>query len=239
MVHKYDPDAFHHHSNPLVRYIERKRVRTIIRLLEVMAGDRVLEVGCGAGNVMGELRSVAVFGVDISETILLKARNKLDRRAHLFQGDAQNLPCKDGAFSHVICSEVLEHILNPSLALNEIKRVLREQGIAVISIPNELSINRIKNILIRLGIFHWFLNRSDDHYEVPEKMQDEWHLHSYPLEEWLRLFGNSFKATHLERIPFFWLPIRYVMRLTPTCVMRKKNHKEIYILAFCILAGSP
>ena len=52
MVKKYDPDAFHHHSNPLIRFIERRRVRAIVKLMDIHKETSVLEIGCGAGNVI-------------------------------------------------------------------------------------------------------------------------------------------------------------------------------------------
>ena len=211
MIHKYDPDAFHRHPNPLVRFVERKRVKTIFHLMRVRPGDRILEVGCGAGNVIEQSGGGRLFGIDISETVLLKARKRLKEKAYLFQGDAQNLPFKDQVFTHVICSEVLEHLLDPSMALNEIQRVMFQEGVAIVSIPNELWINRIKSVLISLKIFHWF--RSGDYQAMPERMEDEWHLHTFSLEGWLDLFKKFFRVTRLERIPFMWLPLRYVVRL--------------------------
>ena len=213
MVKKYDPDAFHHHSNPMIRFIESKRVKVILKLMETRKGDRVLEIGCGAGNVIENASLGILFGVDISPFILTKAKQKLNEMVHLFQGDAQNLPCKDGGFMQVICSEVLEHLLSPSGALNEMARILKPQGVAIISVPNELWINRIKNILIRLQIFGWFINRKGEYREMPERMEDEWHLHTLQLEEWLDLFKKLFRVTRLRRIPFLWLPLRYVVRL--------------------------
>jgi len=222
MVMKYDPDAFHRHPNIFVRLIEKKRVKVIFKMMNIYKEDRVLEVGCGAGNILQKASSRKLFGVDISSFILTKARKKLDQTVFLFQGDAQNLPCKNGVFMHVICSEVLEHLLDPSISLHEIKRVLDPQGVAVISVPNELWINRIKRILITIGIFNWLLHRKGEYKEMPEKMEDEWHLHTYSLEAWLTLFERSFKVTRLKRIPFVWLPLRYVVRL------EKKDKKIIY-----------
>ena len=213
MILKYDPDAFHHHPNPLVRFVERKRVKAIFHLMKTVPADRILEVGCGAGNVIEQSRDRKLFGVDISETILLKARKRLKQTAHLFQGDAQNLPLKARVFTHVICSEVLEHLLEPSTALEEINRILLQKGVAIVSVPNESWINRLKGILIHLRLFHWFLNRHGDYREMPKRMEDEWHLHTFSLEGWLDLFGKSFRVTRLERIPFVWLPLRYVVRL--------------------------
>jgi ubiquinone/menaquinone biosynthesis C-methylase UbiE len=213
MVQKYDPDAFHHHSNPLIRLIERRRVRAIVRFLDINEETRVLEIGCGAGNVIEETPFGKLFGVDISSSILKKAKQKLNWRVHLFQGDAQNLPCKDEVFRQVICSEVLEHLLSPSNALHEMARILRPHGVAVISVPNEVWINRIKNILVELRIFRWFVNRRGEYKEMPERMEDEWHLHALRLKQWLSLFKQCFEVTRLRRIPFSWLPLRYVIRL--------------------------
>jgi len=213
MVKKYDPDAFHHHSNPLVRFIEHRRVKAIIKLMNIQKKDPVLEIGCGAGNVIEKAPFGILFGVDISPFILHKAKQKLEKRVFLFQGNAQNLPCKGDVFMQVICSEVLEHLLSPSDALNEIARILKPQGVAIVSVPNELWINRIKSILVQLRIFRWFMNRRGEYREMPERMEDEWHLHTLSLEEWLSLFRRYFKVARLRRIPFIWLPLRYVVRL--------------------------
>jgi ubiquinone/menaquinone biosynthesis C-methylase UbiE len=213
MLKKYDPDAFHHHSNPLIRFVERRRVDTIVKLMDIDKEDCVLEIGCGAGNVLERIDSGKLFGADISLSILSKARRKLSNRADVFQGDAQNLPCKDEVFKQLVCSEVLEHLLSPSDALHEMARILKPSGVAVISVPNEVWINRIKSLLLRLGIFRWFVNRRGEYKEMPERMEDEWHLHVFSLEEWLNLCRKWFKVTQLTRVPFFWLPLRYVIRL--------------------------
>lgn len=213
MVKKYDPDAFHHHSNPFVRFVERKRVKTIFKLMDIHKDDRALEIGCGAGNVLEKAPRGNLFGVDISTFILTKAKQKLKTNAYLFQGDALSIPCKDRVFTWIICSEVLEHLLDPLTSLKEMARVLDYRGVAIISVPNEFWINRIKKILIYLRIFQWFSDRSGEYREMPERMEDEWHLHTFRLEEWLSLFERFFRITSLKRIPFVWLPLRYVVRL--------------------------
>jgi ubiquinone/menaquinone biosynthesis C-methylase UbiE len=213
MVNKYDPDSFHHHHNPLVRYIERKRVQAIFKLINIRSRDRVIEVGCGAGNIIEKAPRGILFGVDLSGPILNKAKRRMNKKAFLLQADAQNLPCQDQIFERVICSEVLEHLLDPSAALNEIARVLKNQGIAVVSFPNESLINRIKTLLIRLGIFKWLFQEKGNYRAMPEKMEDEWHLHALPMREWLNLFRKLFRVCRMKRIPFWFLPLRYVIRI--------------------------
>jgi ubiquinone/menaquinone biosynthesis C-methylase UbiE len=213
MIKKYDPDSFHHHSNLFIRFIEKKRVKIIINLLTLHKEDRLLEIGCGAGNVIEKAPRGKLYGVDISSYILNKAKQRQHKKVFLFQGDAQNLPCKDQIFSNIICSEVLEHVLNPLDALHEMSRILKTNGVAIISIPNESLINCLKRILVRMGTFRWFLNRRGEYQQMPQRMNDEWHLHSVPLEGWLDLFHRFFKVTRLRRVPFLWLPLRYVLCL--------------------------
>ena len=214
MIKKYDPDAFHHHSSTIIRFIESKRVRAIVKLMDKHYKEgRVLEVGCGAGNILEKVPLLDLFGIDISAFILSKAKEKLKKKALLLQADAQSLPFKGQVFKQVICSEVLEHLLNPMISLQEIKRILGHQGVAIISIPNESLINRIKSILIRVGIFKLLFQRKESYSKIPERMEEEWHLHAFCLEEWLDLFKEFFRVTYLRRIPFFWLPLRYVIRL--------------------------
>ena len=181
--------------------------------MDIRPGDRILEIGCGAGNVLEKSPAGRLFGVDISLSILAKAKQKLDQAGLLFQGDAHNLPCKSDTFNQVICSEVFEHLLDPSLAIEEIARVLNSQGAAIISVPNELWINRVKRLLIRLGIFHWFTDRRGEYQRMPERMDDEWHLHSFHLQQWLEIFTKCFKVVVCKSIPFCWLPLRFVIRL--------------------------
>ena len=216
MVKKYDPDAFHHHSNPFIRFVEGMRVKAIFDFIDIKRGDCIIEIGCGAGNVIEKAPTSKLFGGDISLSVLRKARQKLNQRALLFQADAQNLPCKDEVFTHIICSEVLEHVLDPSAAISEMARILRTEGTVVISVPNEKMINRAKKILIRFGIFKWLFQRNGNYPEMSERMQDEWHLHTFELKEWLELSKKYFKVTHLRRVPFYWLPLRYVIRLERT-----------------------
>jgi len=61
MVEKYDVEQFHDHPSPLIRYIERKRVRRILALLAACPEDRVLEIGCGAGNILAQSGLPAYF----------------------------------------------------------------------------------------------------------------------------------------------------------------------------------
>src|SRR5262249_10522256 len=80
MVEKYDVEQFHDHPSPLIRYIERKRVRRILALLAARPEHRVLEVGCGAGNIQAQIPGVRRCGIDLAESLLAKAARRLAKR---------------------------------------------------------------------------------------------------------------------------------------------------------------
>lgn len=218
MAHKYDPDLFHNHPNPLVRYIERKRVRTIIKRLEVGFGERVMDVGCGAGNILAQLPQARAVGLDLSSYLLAKARAHLQDTTFLVRGDVEGLPFQDGVFDKAYCSEVLEHLPAPWRALEEIARVVKGGGRVILSIPNEGFINRIKTLLVRLRLFGLLLGgRNAQGYRSPVRMEDEWHISPLDLQTLRSLAQDTLVFEKIEGIPFSFLPLRYVI----TCQVRK------------------
>jgi ubiquinone/menaquinone biosynthesis C-methylase UbiE len=100
----------------------------------VDSDDRVLEVGCGTGDIaLGLAPHVSqVVGVDISPTMVAVAREKLDAsglgNARFPVADAYALPFEDGAFDKVVAVNSLQAMKEPSRAVAEGKRVLRTGG---------------------------------------------------------------------------------------------------------------
>lgn len=100
----------------------------------------VLEVGCGSGNIARPLASLGhhVRATDIDPASIEFAR----RQSHfpnlvLEVGGIEALgEEKPGSYDAVIASEVLEHIEGPAAALAEMRRLLRPDGIVLVTIPN-------------------------------------------------------------------------------------------------------
>jgi ubiquinone/menaquinone biosynthesis C-methylase UbiE len=210
MVVKYDLDRFHDHPSPLVRYVESRRVDVIFRLLNPGPADRVLEVGCGAGHLLARVPAGRRVGVDLAESLLARTAARLHGAAALAQGDAGALPFAAGAFDRVYCSEVLEHLVDPAAAVREIARVLRPAGVAVLSVPNEILINRAKALVRRLGLWRLVMRGSD--YDMPERMDDEWHLHAFDLAGFRALVPPTLTVTRVVGVPSSLLALRWVLR---------------------------
>ncbi|MBI3824839.1 MAG: methyltransferase domain-containing protein [Candidatus Rokubacteria bacterium] len=212
MVARFDPDRFHEHPSPFVRYVENTRIRRTFALLAARPEHRVLEVGCGAGHLLARLPAGRRCGLDLSDVLLHKAARRAGRLASLVQGDAQSLPFRAGAWDRVYCSEVLEHLADPPAALAEIARVVRPGGVAVVSVPNEALINLLKAVVRRSGLQRVVMRTGPGDYAMPERMDDEWHLHAFDRAALLAIMPPGLRVARVEAIPFAWLPLRYVVR---------------------------
>src|SRR5687767_9754846 len=77
MVDRYDIERYYERSHFVVRWVERKRIDALRRLANVRPGERVLEVGCGAGHVLQHFTGTRRTGIDLSTTMLGRARRRL------------------------------------------------------------------------------------------------------------------------------------------------------------------
>ncbi|MDM8529576.1 class I SAM-dependent methyltransferase [Anaerolineales bacterium HSG25] len=214
MAHKYDPEAYHLRSHPIIRWIERRRVNAILEFIAAKPLDKVLEVGCGASNVLAQIPAQTLYGVDLSTYLLKKSQNRLQKRdARLLQTNAEKLPFCDQKFDKLICTEVLEHVTDPRQVIGEMARMAHKESTIVISVPNEAWINMVKNGIHSTGLSHWFLQQSGtDSYSSPDRMTDEWHLHEFDLPL-LEGFSKDFlRIQQVRAIPFPFLPLRYVVQ---------------------------
>jgi phosphatidylethanolamine/phosphatidyl-N-methylethanolamine N-methyltransferase len=101
-------------------------------------GGRVLEVGVGTGiSLPLYAPNVRIFGTDISEEMLKKARKRvIEQRLKNVEGlavmDAENLQFTDNSFDVVMAQYVVTAVPNPEVALDEFARVLRPGGELII-----------------------------------------------------------------------------------------------------------
>ncbi|MBV9945042.1 MAG: class I SAM-dependent methyltransferase [Solirubrobacterales bacterium] len=95
-------------------------------LAAVSAGDRVLDLGCGAGEFTAALaaRGARVVGVDVAEAALQRARVRHPGVCFQLVPFDGPLPFGVGAFDLVWASEVIEHVADTARWLSEVRRVL-------------------------------------------------------------------------------------------------------------------
>jgi len=107
-------------------------------LSAVPANAKVLDVACGVGKLLKliqEEKNTAVYGLDISSVAIQKLKNQ---GISGVVADCQNIPFKENTFDVVIATEILEHLSNPVRTLEEIHRVLKIDGLLIVSVPNSV-----------------------------------------------------------------------------------------------------
>ncbi len=119
-------------------------------LIPITGGERVLDLGCGPGRhswYVCKLDHCKVYAVDYELESLQKAKYMLDMMDTenetrgtwtVLQGNAMTLPFGDKVFDKIVCSEVLEHVLDDEQAVRELHRVLKDDGEMAVSVPSHL-----------------------------------------------------------------------------------------------------
>lgn len=125
----YDTDG-----NPLIAMEEPE----VDRLLGDVSGRAVADIGCGTGRHALRLaaQGARVTAVDFSEQMLAKARTKPGAGAITFvcHDLAHGLPLADASFDRVVCGLVVDHIGDLAGLFGEMRRVVRPDGIVVVSV---------------------------------------------------------------------------------------------------------
>lgn len=144
--------------------------------------QRVLDIGCGGGEFGRALKERGVrevVGVELVERAWQMARQNLDD-AILGNIESIDLPFIDGHFDCVCFGDVLEHLVDPTAVLTKCARVLRDDGLMVMSIPNV----RFFQVIVMLASGRW---RYDD-----AGILDRTHLRfftAYEMQEMVRQAG--------------------------------------------------
>ena len=117
-------------------YVEAT-TRETLRRLPMKPAARVLDVGCGTGELLRRLRAkypdAMLAGLDPVVEMLAVAANKLSGNEDLRVGYADSLPWRAGTFDVVVSCNMFHYITHPVDALREMARVLRPGGSLVLT----------------------------------------------------------------------------------------------------------
>lgn len=136
-IHGYD-------DREQVRLIQQAQYwkdKLILQDLNYDAGESLLEIGCGAGAILGILGrafpAIKLAGIDLEHKQIEYARQHLDSlnisKVDLRVGDAVSLPWQDNSFDRLYAMWFLEHLPSPLQVLKEAKRVLKPKGTITIT----------------------------------------------------------------------------------------------------------
>jgi ubiquinone/menaquinone biosynthesis C-methylase UbiE len=138
-----------HSGHPLQRFWHRGKLAMIDQLIRphLTADSRVLEIGCGAGNLLLQATVTGSFPValDLSMQALTFVRSRFEEASSgieapsgfgCLQAVGECLPLQENSFDCILISEVIEHLQKPQISIREAVRVLRPGGRLLITTPN-------------------------------------------------------------------------------------------------------
>ena len=125
-----------HYDEKWAFYVDAT-TRETLRRLPMTPTSRVLDVGCGTGELLRRLRAkypnAALAGIDPVPAMLSVAADKLSGNEDLRVGYADTLPWKAGSFDVVVSCNMFHYITHPVAALQEMARVIRPGGTLVLT----------------------------------------------------------------------------------------------------------
>lgn len=182
----------------------RHRLRKIMeRLLPERGKDlRLLDVGCGTGHHLAQLRQQGfdVAGVDGSQEMIALAEAN-NPGVVIRQGDVEALPFPSGGFDVVVCVEVLRYLPGLSGCLREMARVLKPGGLCLATATPVLNLNG-----------YWLINRLASRFNMPGLTRLR---QAFSTSGQLR---HEFEAAGFERPQVhgvYFGPVNWVERLAP------------------------
>lgn len=204
-VAKTSPMRTHYiSSNPLERWLWKQKKQTIYHFMKNLPIQEVIDLGCGDASLLEVIsKNVVYSGIDISPTQLNYAteyiQNNNRNNATVYKGDILNLDFKDDTFDAALACDVVEHVLSPEKLFKEIKRVVKNNGYIIFSIPNETLWELARAFLFRFPL------RSPDH------------IYAVCPKDIYRIFPRVIKETSL--------PIKFSRKFSLIYIFLIKNVK--------------
>lgn len=172
----------------------------IIKEMVEGASSKVLDIGCASGwlttRVAQILPETEVTGLDISQKMIKYARVK-HPKPNFICGDAHKLPFPDESFDLIICTETLEHVVDPLRVLLEIRRCLSLNGQAIISMDTG-------SMFFNLVWFFWTQTKG--------KVWQGAHLHKFDLNKLKKLFKKADFKIEKQRISHLGMAVAFELK---------------------------
>lgn len=174
-------------------FVSKFRSRRKNRIKKYKSNGAILDVGCGRGTFLEIMKRDGweVTGTEFDQDVAATISERYS--IPVLQGDLNDLHLPESSFDVILLTHVLEHVRSPLQTIRECHRLLKKNGLLVVSCPN------IQSLQAMAGKAKWF------HLDLP------YHLHHFSEKGLKKLIENNFfsikriKRFDLEYNPFGWL----------------------------------
>lgn len=182
---------------PTYRARHRWALKTLDSLAQFGNPPRVINVGCGEGDIDGALRERAVdlVACDLNEGDVGHARVlTAGTGVEYVVASALDLPFDDGSFDVACCFEVIEHVAEPRKCLRELARIVRPGGHVMLTCPNA-------RFPVTYDPINWLLARRGSHLNIGAfGFGHDWLVREADLIEWAAAAGlHPVERAHLTK----------------------------------------
>jgi ubiquinone/menaquinone biosynthesis C-methylase UbiE len=219
-------------------YTRKDRVEELLES-HMHPDQRVLDVGCGTGPMVDFFcsRDLRYYGLDVAtgmlDSITEQFRSKpYFSRIELKVGSAEKVPYPDAYFDHYVGMGLLEYLIDMQPTFREIARVVKPGGLAVLTIPNLVSVNRfiMRNTGFITALNHYLKRLAGA--QVPPR-QEFVHMELSPrgLDSQMERVGfeRAGKAFYDYKLVFY--PFNRLLPNFAYAVNRRVENRSPYFLA--------
>jgi len=187
-------------NNADLRKIKAIKINSLIteHLSKGTESLRLLDIGTGYGGIATELSKTfaSVFSIDIAD------ERKIMKGYDFKLYDGMNIPFPSNFFDVVIANHVIEHVQDQAMTLSEVSRVLNDNGICYIAVPNKWSLIEPH---FKFPFLSWFPQKFSDFIVQTFKKTNKFDVKSHGLKGYLSLMSDRFYVKNIT-YKFFKLP---------------------------------
>jgi SAM-dependent methyltransferase len=170
-------------------------LQAIIKIMKDLPRGKVLDLGCGDGEYSKQLMDL---GFTVIASDIDKERFRYSGRIEFVHSDInEKLPFSNEYFDYLLLIEVIEHLKNPYTVIPEINRIIKKDGLLILSTPNILNLKSRLRFLFE-GSYEYFREPPLDQAYNPKEKISNLHIIPYRYHELeYLLVSNGFEISDI------------------------------------------
>lgn len=186
-------------NNFFQRIWHKHKIKLARSLIKDFKYNKCLDIGCASGFMISKIAAfkpnARYFGIDIYDKAIAFAK-KTYPHINFKEASASKLPFKSNSFDLVVCYETIEHVEDPKDCLREARRVLKKDGMFILSMDSG-------SFLFRIVWWIWENSKG--------KAWRGAHLHPFHHEELEGLIKKAGFKINQKIMSFFGMEVTFVL----------------------------